>query len=140
MLPDLSIEPEKQSESKVIPPKICGRFPQVEGLVGPAAERVGRASQSPAETFGVDLCSMYRYTIHGDQELPASGRGEVFPHGIEGWDSAETREQAALAIVCSRQCQAAGRLECSGMEAASAGRGAQGSLGDQRQRELAPDV
>jgi len=32
---------------------------------------------------------MYRYTIRSDQELPASRRGEILPHRVESWDSAQ---------------------------------------------------
>ena len=34
-------------------------------------------------------CSLYRYTIHRDPELPLSRPGEVLPDGIEGRDSAQ---------------------------------------------------
>src|SRR5579863_5045545 len=88
----------------------------------------------------IDIRNTYRYAIRDDQELPAPGRGEVLSHRVESWDSAEARRQAAITAVCARQCPAAGRYECSGMETASAGRRIQGSLGDQRQRKLASDV
>lgn len=104
-----------------------------------AAPRLSPEGQT-AKIFAFDVCNSYRYTIQCDQELPASRRGEVFPHRIESWDSTETCNETAPATVRSRQCAAAGRHECSGMEAASAGGATQGSLGDQRQRELAFDV
>jgi hypothetical protein len=89
---------------------------------------------------GLTLCNMYRYTMRSHQELPASRVGEILPHRVKGWDSGEACQQAALATICSRQCETAGRHECSGMGASPAGRGTERSLGGQRQRELASDV
>jgi hypothetical protein len=84
--------------------------------------------------------NMYRYTIHSDKELPPSGTGEVLSHRVEGRDSAEARRRAPRAAVCPRQCQGAGRHECSRVEAPSSGWRTQGPVGGVGQRELATDL